>query len=122
MKAQAGVEYAFIAAFVVSIVVFIAAPAFREVESAIALQSARRECVQVAWENGVEFAQLNNSLEGRTFTIEPEFFYSNGTRAEWVDPGKRPLNAIASAFHSSVEGGCVNVLNYEYCCLECCLE
>ncbi len=114
MKAQAGVEYAFIAAFVVSIVVFIAAPAFREVESAIALQSVRRECVQVAWENGVEFAQLNNSLQGRTFTIEPEFFYANGTKAE-VDSGGRPLDAIAAAFHSSVEGDCVNVLNYEYC-------
>lgn len=113
-KAQAGVEYAFIAAFVVSIVVFIAAPAFREFESAIALESARRECVQVAWENGVEFAQLNNSLTGRTFLIAPEFFYANGTKAE-VDAGERPLNAIAAAFHSPVEDGCVNVLNYEYC-------
>ena len=114
LKGQAAVEYAFIAALVVSIVVLIAVPVFREVELAMALENARRECVQIAWEEGVEFAQLNYSIEGRRVELSPEFFYGNGTEID-LDFGDRPLNAIAAVFYSSLDEGCVSVLNYEYC-------
>ena len=114
MKGQAAVEYAFIAAIVVTVVVLVAAPVFREFEFHLALENARRECVQVAWENGVEFAQLNYSISGRAVTISPRFYYGNGSLAE-VDFGERPLNAISAVFHSSLDEDCVNVLNYEYC-------
>ena len=115
LKGQAAVEYAFIAAIVVTVVVLVAAPVFREFELHLALENVRRECVQVAWENGVEFAQLNYSISGRTILLSPEFFYGNDSKAE-VAYRQRPLNAIAAVFHAPApEGECVNVLNYEYC-------
>ena len=114
MKGQAAVEYAFIAAIVVTVVVLVAVPVFREFELHLALENARRECVQVAWEKGVEFAQLNYSISGRAVLISPRFYYGNGSLAE-VDFGVRPLNAISAVFHAAAPNPCVNVLNYEYC-------
>ena len=117
LKGQAGVEYAFISALIVSMVVLIAVPIFQEFELGFALENARRECVLIAGENNVVFAQLNYSISGRNVNLSPEFFYANGSVAlEGKDLQKRPLHAIASAFHGTVDE-CVDVLNYRYCLL-----
>ncbi|MFA4946655.1 MAG: hypothetical protein WC607_03920 [Candidatus Micrarchaeia archaeon] len=116
LKAQAGVEAAFIFAMVVVFVVTVAVPGIREAELGTALSSAR--LAGVAWasqEQGRDFQALGFERVGtRCIELVPYYSGSQGDLNVTLLNGVRSTLSPSSGIVSDPLG-CTEGLNYAYC-------
>lgn len=119
LKAQAGVEAAFIFAMVVIFVVTVAVPGIREAELDTALSSARLAGVSWASQgDGRDFRGLGFERVGsRCIELAPDYAGSQGNLNLTLLNGVRAALSPSSAPVSNASG-CVEGVNYAYC-LDC---
>lgn len=119
LKAQAGVEAAFIIALIVVFLVTVAVPGIREAELDTALSSARLAGVNWAAANeSREFTGLGFKREPGKIMLQPYGFEEG--HPDW--PSKQLKGVLLEAIRDTVAPaqqvtpeGCVQGVNYGYC-------
>jgi len=116
---QSGVEFLLVTAVVVSLVLGVLVPFFRESELSTAIAAARAGALQEVTANvSLTLTSVDYKLSGNTATLTPNVYFENklvSSPAVRLSALKRVADTFSPSKQPASETTCVAALYYTYC-------